>query len=136
MRLIEHKGKRAYLTEKEVKSLIKRFDPDKGWIKMQFVVSVSSISNETIIMWKDESCILCKKYNCEKCPLGIWGGKRYSDCTVLLKAIGILGYRNGIRIFDDHLMYFWGDGRQVKNELKKIQNALINLPKVKRRKTK
>ena len=126
MRLIEYKGKKAYLTEQEVKSLIDRVDPDKGWEEDTF--------SQRVI--KSKPCILCMKVHgdCRKCPLGIWEDVNNLGCEVLLKAIGVSG--GVVHLFERSIIYFLRNKGKAKEELKKVQNALINLPKVNRRKVK
>ena len=69
MRVIEFEGKKAYLTEEQWKSLLKRYNPEEEY----------------------EPCILCINSGtcCKGCPVSIFETEEIVGCEVLAR--GLLG---------------------------------------------
>lgn len=115
MREIKYKGKTAYITEGEWKSLCNRFNP-KGLEKGKR---------------RHYGCVLCKKYRffcfCDDCPLCVFQ-EGYTGCSVILNKflkghIGMLG-----------VYWIKYDSDFELKCITKIYNALKKLKKVKRKK--
>ena len=116
MRLIEHDGKKAWLTEAEWKGLLERFD------------SKNFVEQEPDYYENLTGCNLCKKHkgNCNVCPLGFEGD---SSCIDLMYAV------LGDEIFSVmEVDYISCTKHELKSDMQPIYEALLALPKVRRRK--
>lgn len=119
MRVIEHNNKKAYLSEKTVKSLAERFD----WKRYTHEENSAFLAEEC---WFSNFC----RIGCTDCPLAVFAIDSSCGCLELLKSVAnlhhikiqcdlILCYHNGI--FED----------EIREQLTKIRKAILNLPKVK-----
>lgn len=116
MREITYKGKKAYITEAEWKSLLKRFDVGRAEKYLsEFQLRVP--------------CILCSKYmkykRCQPCPLFV-----FRHCGEL---IGSITKAKSFEIDYNELRWLITDDKRARTAITKIRNALLALPRVNRR---
>ncbi len=125
MRLIRYKNKEAYLTEREWKSLLGRFD----LTKVKFVTEF--FPEKVDFFYIDQQCILCEKYKwrCSICPLGIAG--EVGCCNLIKEIVKDLWKSFGV----SELEIFWRkeQDKPARKAISKIHKALLALPKVKRK---
>jgi hypothetical protein len=111
MREIKFKGKTAFITEKEWKGLLQRFD-------------YKNAKDDRILI----PCNCCVKYGaCAECPLNVFkdrvGG--YHGCYVLYRIFdkkGVVGLKSSF------ISWCYYDTKKAKIILKKIHQALLALP--------
>ena len=124
MREIRFDRKKAYIAEKAWKSLLRRFDEKnavrdrEGW-----VVEVP--------------CILCKSFrrygSCRKCPLFVFKKDETVGCVRLIE--GLIHWEHNKLIMSPEKIYWsFENDRTARHQLRKIHEALLGLPKVKKRK--
>ena len=128
MRKIEYNGKVAYITEKEWRSLVNRFDKSRARVADGDIKYIKS------------KCVLCNRYignnycdNYSKCPLTLFKdkGSSYLGCVILVSKL--LGEDYYITITRESIE--WRDDKTslAEMELDIIRNALLGLEYVPRK---
>ena len=125
MRLIECDGKRAYITEQQYESTLKRFKMRPQPVEM-------SLDNLYQI---PGSCIFCNEEKagheiCSECPLNVWTKRKTAGCYDLVAcALGITESEADALICD----FPTGDFDHIDALRKRLVKLLEALPKVVRR---
>lgn len=122
MRKIQHNGKTAYITEKDWKSLLRRFDERNAKeIRLKFTIEIP--------------CCLCEKYyfneECEGCPLQVFYNPLHPwrGCSELLKSVISKEEWGCFAAYIYKIQWHRKNYISARSALKKIHNALLALPR-------